>query len=170
MQMFSMQPHIPIQKSSNPYAPHLVERRSNGHDVSVNNLVAKWRRSADSLLCLPSPSPFQSPMVMFHFPTLGGGMRLVFWHSLIHDNKRTWGKEGVFWLSSPSHVLTRFLQIICCRGLSQTWCSLGHSSNYCALISALGLTVLLFNQVYAWPMASGAKVESSLWNLSSRSI
>lgn len=32
-----------------------MEIRCNGHVVSVNNLVAKWRRSADSLLCLPSP-------------------------------------------------------------------------------------------------------------------
>lgn len=48
-------PHVPIHEPPDRYVPHLVENRCNGHVVSVNNLVAKWRRSADSLLCLPSP-------------------------------------------------------------------------------------------------------------------
>lgn len=45
----------PHPRKSWLHVPHLVEKCSVGHVVSVNNLVTKWRRSADS-----SPLPLSS--------------------------------------------------------------------------------------------------------------
>lgn len=79
---------------------HLVEKLCNCHVVSVNSLVAKWRRSADSLLCLPSPPVFSASSLCFHFLPLGGGMELVFLHSLTHLSKRKGRKESPLCLNS----------------------------------------------------------------------
>lgn len=57
-------------------------------------------------------------------------------------------------------MLTRFLEIIHRRGLSQTRCSLGNTLRYCAHSPALGLTLLLFDKVHVRVQLrdSGARV------------
>lgn len=102
-------PHIPIHRPPNPSCSP-----SSGKELQWPRCVSKQSGCEMAEICrqasLPSPLLLSSPLCMFHFPPLGGGMRLVFpfccWLSSIHK-KRT---EGVFF-SSASRVLTSFLKI-----------------------------------------------------------
>lgn len=69
-------PHIPPIGLQASLLHHLVEKLCHCFTVSVNSLVAKWRRSADGLLwlsSLPLPLVFAALTVKFYFKPLGGG-------------------------------------------------------------------------------------------------
>lgn len=90
-----------------PVFLHLVEKSCNGHTLPVNNLVAKWRRSADCLLCLPSPllsvSSFQVPI-----SNTRGRNEAGFVIFLIQIQQKKEGrKESLGCLDH--HMLTKFL-------------------------------------------------------------
>lgn len=125
-------------QASKPHTlPHLVEKCCNGHVVSVNSLVAKWRRSAESLLCLtPAPHPLLSVSSVY-VPVVTTRGRdeaalLTFLNSYQKSGKE---REGVSFLLSVSRVLSTFLESST-EDYSQTRCSC-----YCALALAPGLNL-----------------------------
>ncbi len=137
-------PHIPVHRPPNPYILHLVEKCCNGRAVSVNNLVAKWRRSADRLLCLPPP--FISTLCVPFSTTRGRNEAGVSFVTGFSQSIKRGLKESSSLLHP--HVFTRFLEIIHGREWSQTRCSLGNTVSSCSQSPARGLTSLLFDKVH----------------------
>lgn len=86
-------PHFPLISLQASSLHHLVEERCHCLALSVNSLVAKWRRSADGLLWLsssplPSPLVFAALTVHFHFVPPGGEMEPVSFAFLNSSNKK----------------------------------------------------------------------------------
>lgn len=139
--------HIPIHKPPDPYAPP-----SSGKVLLWPPCVSKQSGCEMAEICrqlslLPLPPLLSVSSVYVPLSTTRGrdeADNLAF----LNSSQKRERKEGVSFLSSPPHMLARFLEIIYCKGLSQTRCSLGKTLSYCAVSSALGLTLLLFDKVH----------------------
>lgn len=87
-------PIIPIHKAPDPCTPP-----SSGKELQWPRCVSKQSGCEMAEIYRqpslpPLPLSFQTPVCIFQFSTLGGGMELVFCHSFIHNNKRKGRKES----------------------------------------------------------------------------
>lgn len=150
--------HIPIHKPPDPYAPP-----SSGNVLLWPRCVSKQSGCEMAEICrqhslLPLPPLLSVSTAYVPLYTTRGRDKAGILASLNSSLKRE-RKEGVS-LSLPSHILNRFLEILCCRGLLQTRCSLGNP--FCTLSRALGMTLLLFDKVHAQLWVS----ETLVWGMS----
>lgn len=146
-----------------------MEKRCNGHVVSVNNLVAKWRRSADSLLCLPSPPLLSVSSVHVPLSTTRGRdeagcsfCKLAFPPSMAKKEKRELKESSSVHPHTCSLDSLRSYTAEDCPTLDVLWET---TLSYCS--GALGLTLLLFDKVHVRVRLrdSGARVRRMIWEI-----
>lgn len=164
------------QPYPHPQASRPLRSPSSGKLLQWPRCVSKQSGCEMAEICRqPSLPPFPpSPFClqcMFHFPPLGGGMRLVFFFfmvtgfSSIYKNKELSDSSSLH----PHVCSLDSLRSYTTEDSPQTRCSLRNTLSHCAHRPVLGLTLLLFDKGARSSSAQGLRStcsENDLGNLS----